>query len=466
MDGSPNLLVPLIFVAWFPITAALFVFLPARRAVIVSLLAGWLLLPVMEYEIKLIPEFNKTAVIGLSMLCGVLLFDGKNLAALRFRWFDWPVVLLCCSPFFSSVANELGLYDGISESFRQVLRWGVPYLIGRLYFTDLAGMRDLAVGMFIAGLVYVPLCLYEVRMSPQLNVIVYGYHQHSFLQHMRFGGWRPMVFMDHGLMVGTFMAGASLCGLWLYTSRGVRDICGIPMGLLVCALLVATLLVKSVGAIVLLAAGVAAFSGASRTRTRVPLVVLVLIPIVYIGARATGSWSADLLVDTARHAVGEERAASLEFRLANEKALAKRALERPYFGWGGWGRARIYDEYGRDVSTTDSLWVIALGNNGVVGLGALLMTFILPVMMSLKRLPVALWMHPRAGAVAALAVIMAMWLNDSLLNAMISPLYPLLAGALAGTPRVAVLCSNQDCHSPKLPRYARLQTTGSQVSSL
>ena len=61
--------------------------------------------------------------------------------------------------------------------------------------------------MFVlGGLIYVPLCLFEVRMSPQLHNMVYGFAQHSFGQTVRGGGWRPMVFMQHGLAVGLFMS--------------------------------------------------------------------------------------------------------------------------------------------------------------------------------------------------------------------------------------------------------------------
>ena len=105
----------------------------------------------------------------------------------------------------------------------------LPYLIGRIYFSDAAGLRELAVGIFIGGLVYIPFCLYEIRLSPQLHRIVYGYHAHSFAQTYRFGGWRPTVFMDHGLMVGLWMAMSCLAGIWLYVSGTLRSIRGISL---------------------------------------------------------------------------------------------------------------------------------------------------------------------------------------------------------------------------------------------
>lgn len=46
--------------------------------------------------------------------------------------------------------------------------------------------------------------LYEVRLSPQLHRIFYGYFPHSFAQQVRGGGFRPVVFLQHGLWVAFF----------------------------------------------------------------------------------------------------------------------------------------------------------------------------------------------------------------------------------------------------------------------
>ena len=74
----------------------------------------------------------------------------------------------CVCPLFSSLTNdELGLYDGFSETLDQTLAWGVPYFMGRLYLGDAAGLRaDLVVGVVLGGLLYIPLCLYEMRATP------------------------------------------------------------------------------------------------------------------------------------------------------------------------------------------------------------------------------------------------------------------------------------------------------------
>ena len=117
--------------------------------------------------------------------------------------------------------------------------------------------------------------------------------------------------------------------------------------------------------------------------------------------------------------------------MRNENILAKRALERPVFGWGGWGRNRVLDEAGHDISITDGLWVIVLGINGVVGLASMTALFLLPVALLLVRYPPRTWRSPGCAA-AGLGVLLELYLIDNLSNAMINPIYIMAAGGLAG----------------------------------
>ena len=70
--------------------------------------------------------------------------------------------------------NGLGLYDGLSGMLGQILLWGLPYLVGRLYFSNLEGLRVFTVAMVIGGLLYVLPCHWEMRMSPHLLRPIYG----------------------------------------------------------------------------------------------------------------------------------------------------------------------------------------------------------------------------------------------------------------------------------------------------
>ncbi len=374
-----TLLVPLVLFGWMPTVLALFAVLSARRAVLVGLIGAWLFLPMASFPISGLPDYDKVMAASVGILLGTLLFDFNRFGAYRASWLDLPMLIWCLTPFMSSVVNGLGPYDGVSSVLRQVVLWGLPYLIGRLYFTDEASMRDLAWGFVIGGLIYVPFCLYEIRMSPQLHHFVYGYMQHSFNQTRRFDGWRPMVFMQHGLAVGMWMAAAALVGLWLWRSGALRDAPGWATRGLIGVLAGTAVLCKSLGAIVLMGAGLAVLAAARYVPSRLLLIGLLLIPPSYLALRVTGKWSGDSLLALAS-AVSPDRAASLETRLRNEAYIVANALRSPLFGLGyrDWLSKSSVNPLASetDQAIPDGLWVIAIGRHGMVGLAALFATFL------------------------------------------------------------------------------------------
>ncbi|MFA6241705.1 MAG: hypothetical protein WC655_12305 [Candidatus Hydrogenedentales bacterium] len=427
-----NMLVPLMLFGWPLVLIALFLVLPSRRATIAAFVFAWLFLPVAEYNIVGLPDWNKMSATSISIFVATLLFDPNRILQLRPRWIDCAMVLLCVCPLFSSLTNDLGVYDGLSSVFRQTVRWGLPYLVGRMYFSDIEGMRELMIAIFIGGLVYVPLCWFEIRMSPQLHRLFYGYHQHGFAQTIRYGGYRPMVFMEHGLMVGMWMVSATLSGIALWRSGALRHIYGIPVLPMAGVLLLTALLCKSTGAIAILLIGLAALAVVFYLRANVALPAIAFVSVAYILLRATGLWSGVQLIDYADAIVGEERAASLETRIRNENLLAARAQEHWVFGWGGWNRSRITDAAGRDISITDSQWIITFGVTGMVGLAGLFGALLLPMLVLSWRAQPAVWGHPAVASYAVAALLLGLWMIDNTVNAMFNPIYLLMAGGLAG----------------------------------
>lgn len=431
-----SLLVPIALLGWIPLVLALFSVMPARRAVLVAFLLAWLFLPIAGYEFQGLPNFTKMSATSMGVLLGITLFDARRLAELRWAWHDLPMLTWLAVPMASSLHNGLGVYDGISAVFEQAITWGVPYYIGRLYFSNLAGLRELAAGIFIGGLIYVPLCLYEIRMSPQLHTLVYGFHQHIFQQSARYGGWRPTVFMQHGLAVGMWMAVASLLGVWLWQTRALRRVYSVPMSLLVPPLLVTTVMCKSIGALGLLVGGVGALAFAHMTRTARVMCLLVAVAPIYLTARIGMGWDAMNVVDAIAQ-VQSERAASLEVRLINERYITQQALAQPLFGWGRWGGYRDVDELDGKV-VTDSLWIITLGQTGVVGLVCLTVVIVLPAVLLMYRTGMRGWHWPELAPAAGLAVMLLLFMIDSMFNSMLNPIYLLAGGGLAGLDAVQI----------------------------
>ena len=421
----------LVLLGWIPAVLVLFMCLPARTAVIWAFVVGWLFLPVAEVPLRGLPNLNKISVTNLAVLAGVAVFDPDRLLRFRPGWrVDLPAVLLCVVPFASSVTNGLGAYDGLSAVLERLFGWGSAYLVGRVYFTTLDDATALARSFFIGGLLYVPFCLFEIRMSPQLHRLVYGVHQHAFAQTIRFGGYRPMVFMAHGLMVGAWMSMALLIGFWLWKCGGLAQLGGWRMSLWVGLLAVTTLWCKSFGALVLLGVGLGVLFLARRRRWLVPLYVLVLVPPAYVLGRTAMGWSGEVISAYAAK-ISTERAASFDTRRTNEDMLVQKALQRPLFGWGRWGRNRVYDVHGKDMSITDGEWIIELGTTGAVGLAALFAFMLLPPAVLLRRLGVPGLTDPRAAGAAALAVAVVLYTIDMIPNAMVNPVFTLSVGALA-----------------------------------
>ena len=428
MDEA-NSMVWIALVAFVPTVAILFAWLGPQRGVIVSLLAGWLLLPSYDGRLNLPVLGGKATFVPVVVALASLAFDARRWGRLRPGWLDLPVAVLCIGPFFTSVVNDLGAYDGAHAASRVVWAWGLPYLLGRLYLGHPKALHEFSGALTAAALAYVPLCLWEVRMSPNLHLFVYGFHPMDFLQAVRFGGYRPNVFQSHGLMLGMILASATLVAYWEWRTRARTTFLDVPFGWVVAVLGVTTLLTKATGSILLLAVGIAVLEGTRRLRAPWLVLGLLLVPPAYSAARIAG-WTGQDLVGLSRTVFSQERADSLSFRMEQEEALIDKAMQRPGLGWGGWGRSRIFDEDGRDVSVTDGMWIITLGVSGLLGLGALYLTLALPVLALVRRFPARHWGDTRIAATVGMAVVILLWATDNLLNAMVTPLAPAMAGAL------------------------------------
>lgn len=496
-------------ILWLVLGVVLFRKYPGARVVAALYVFGILFLPELRTaafvpgvpEPLALPGFKLTKVnaIALGLLAGSLLFDRGRWLTVRPRWFDLPVLVWCLSPLVTSLANALlfhdpvsrydpdflprdagavgrlvwglesaGLYDGLAQVLDTALTWAAPYWLGRLYLADRDGMREAVVGIVLGGFVYVPLCLLEMQVSPQLHRWVYGFHQHEFLQSLRLGGYRPMVFMEHGLALGFWMVAAALAACWLWAMGPLRTVPALGTrvtGLLIAVPLTATaVLCKSTGALVLGVLGAAVLVLCRITRWPVAVAVLTCAAPLYVAARTDWGWDGQDLIAFVERNIDEDRAASLAYRLKNEDVLVEKALRRPLVGWGGWGRARVYDADGRDVSVTDGLWVITFGERGFLGLTALGLVILLPVARMIARHGPRPWTEAEASPAAVAALVLVLYSIDSLMNAMVNPVFLLLAGGLT-----ALSLDDPDApvSQPLLPRWrVRKQATPKRVSGL
>ena len=127
--------------------------------------------------------------------------------------------------------------------------------------------------------------------------------------------------------------------------------------------------------------------------------------------------------------ISERRADSLGVRFRNEQEMLDKGLQRPWFGWGNWGRNRIYDTYGVNRTLSDGYWVITLSSRGIVGYLATYIIFIAPIYL--------LWLQSRrqktmevSPITAGIALVLSVNYLDLVPNAPLTPLTWLFIGVL------------------------------------
>lgn len=338
----------------------------------------------------------------------------SNLDAIRFGSFTIPGL---------KVKDALAL---VLQQFMLVL----PFLLARRHLASAGSLQDLMRAFVIAGLVYSVLMLIEVRLSPQLNLWVYGYFQHYFAQTIRFGGFRPMVFLQHGIWVAFFAMTATVAAfaLWRQAYRGKAGVMRMGVALYLFAVLV---LAKSFGALLfaLVLVPLVLLVG-QRMQLRVAMLIA-LVTLSYPLTKGLQLVPEQRIITQVRE-ISEDRAGSIMFRFHNENILLDRAAQKPLFGWGSWGRNQVYDtQSGRRLSVTDGRWIITIGVYGWIGFLAEFGLLLVPIFMIARQMAGSddVEISPLVGPACLLLAVNVM---DLLPNATLTQLTWLLAGCLVG----------------------------------
>jgi hypothetical protein len=171
-----------ILLGWIPFGAYLFRRYPVRIAILANFLGGWAILPGASYRATAdafpywflgvcLPAnyfLTKATATGLAALAGMLIFHSADLKRFRPGICDLPMVVWCCAPLLSAAAHWGTLPEGLMGATYQTVSWGVPWLLGRIYFSGDDSLLLAAKAGVIAGICYVPICLFEIYTGPQL----------------------------------------------------------------------------------------------------------------------------------------------------------------------------------------------------------------------------------------------------------------------------------------------------------
>ncbi|MFN7292819.1 MAG: hypothetical protein ACK5YR_08770 [Pirellula sp.] len=401
-----------------------------QLAIVVSYFGAWLFLPMASYNFTALLPYDKwtAATLG-SLACSVVL-GGDKLFSWRPSWVDLPMIAWCLSPMLSNTFGGYGPYEGLCGVSDKTLQWVIPYLLGRSHFRDHASLLFLAKSFLIAGLIYLPLCWYEIRMSPQLHSKTYGMFQHEWHQLMRGGGFRPIVYMQHAIAVSTFICITLSIGWWLWRTGKVTKVFGMPMWALLPLTALTMIGCKTMNAIFLFAISLGIYCAVLFLRWRWSLALAVIVPLFYMAGKLTGLLDDNLLLSAAR-AINSERADSLEQRLYSERVMIDGMKGAPLFGNGRWADAIQFAEQdeGRTI-IPDAYWIIVAGSGGLFGLASYIGLFMVPVLSITRRSPREGWLSNQWAAVSALTVAVGLYYLDCLMNAMLSSVFPLILGAL------------------------------------
>lgn len=427
----------------------LFVQLPLEKAAIWSILGGYLLLPSgISVDVHLLPPLDKSVIPALAAYLVCLMKGATSSAPRR----SFIIYLLACafvmSPLLTTFGNSYELHigdrsipgfypaNGLKLVLQNILTI-VPFFLGKRFLSSDEARLLLLKTLPTSALLYSVPMLFELRMSPQLQRMVYGAAPSAFAHMVRAGGYRPVVFLSNGLELALFISTAFVAALIVARARGRLSHISLrgAAAYLGCLLL----LCKTLGSILY---GVAAAPLVLLTKPRLWVrisCVMALIVCAYPALR-----TADVIpvrgIVAAADTLSAARGGSLQFRLDNEDKLLAKANQKWLFGWGTWGRNRVYDQdTGSDESVTDGEWIIRFGMFG--WFGYLSLFGLLAASLFRARARVRGPMTNESAVVAGMALLLAINMVDLIPNANLVPLTFVIAGSLAGcvpiTSRVA-----------------------------
>ncbi|WP_052700500.1 hypothetical protein [Methylocucumis oryzae] len=414
----------------------------ATEATLWTVMGGHMFLPTRtEVDLPFIPALDKQSIAALSAFLVCRFIVGRQIPLWsKNKSLAFLLLLFVIGPFFTAELNGdqiliggiilpgLTHYDALSTVINQIIIV-LPFFLGKELFKTHQDQLSLFKVLVVCGLLYSIFILYEVRMSPQLHKMVYGFFPHSFGQQVRFGGFRPVVFMTHGLWVAIFIvvtviAATAFCRLNIKTWR-------LSANKTTYYLLIILVLCKSVASIVY---GFVSFLLIRMTSFKIQLItarLLVIIALLYPVLSIMNMVPHKELVSFASD-FDAERAQSLDFRFQNELIFACPCKKRLIWGWGGWNRNRVYnEETEKGESTADGQWIQTVGTYGLAGFLAQFGLLTLPVIMVTSGFQ-RIREENEKIVMAAHTMLVSFLIIDQIPNSTLEPWIWLIVGVLFG----------------------------------
>ena len=431
----PNDFAYLALLVWPIVSIVLYKKCPVINATFWTIVGGYLLLPVgVEFDFPLIPALDKKTIPAVMAFIGC-----KYIAEQKIRLLPPPSIerKLIIIFFLGSVVTVLtngeavvepnryisGLtfYDTLSTVISQWLLL-IPFILGVQIIKTHEDQVQVIRLLVVAGLWYSLLIIFEIRMSPQLHTWIYGFFPHTWMQQLRYGGFRPVVFLGHGLWVSIFifMILGSIVSIAKLKISSFR----FPDAIIILYFSVLLILAKGAGSMLL---GLMLMTGMMFFKYDLVLKISILLattailyPLLCIGDFFPHQYLLDSIA-----AIDASRADSLKYRFDQEAALLDRASQKLLFGWGGWGRSLL------ENSVTDGYWVILVGKYGLVGFAAIFGLFVTSIYRAKETIQIGR-NKAENEYIAGIAFTAALLIIDQIPNASINPIIWFLMGSLSG----------------------------------
>jgi hypothetical protein len=420
---------------------AVFKIMPARNAILLVFLGGWIILPFGRFA----PVPNGTLawwVTGLALpgdvmiskawvaplvaIAGGFFFGRKQIARCRPVLADLPMVAWCLWPFAN--AMMLGSSDPGSFAASAYLfgAWGLPWAIGRIWFSDASGQRLLLIGMAIAGGVCLPFAVLEGWQGPFLHDLIYGPHPFRHDGSDRYFWHRPIGFFEHGNQYGIWVSLCAVAAIWWAIDARKRSAMAGRLAALTSALAIAS---QSIGAVALGGGAVIAMRFWSKRVVRYATLFVIEFAIIAGAVQVSGLIPVRAFVEQTQ--AGQATLAmiratgrgSVAWRVSQDLKTLDGVRAAPVFGNGRW------DWWRRFGTRPWGLLMLIAGQYGLAGLALSLGSLVIAATRVLARRP-----HPvEASAAIALAMITLAALGDAIFNAFLFFPAILAAGAIAAT---------------------------------
>ena len=431
----PNSFAYIMLIGWPLISIWLYKKQDIIPATFWTIVGGYLMLPIgVDFDFPLIPALNKMNIPVITAFLGCKYLAKRKITIFPPKGLERYLIILF---FIGSIGMVVTNGDSVNETYRFIpglsykdtfsvvlsqLLLLLPFILGLQLIRTYEDQVTLLKLLVTAGLIYSVFIMFEIRMSPQLHKWIYGFFPHTWGQQVRYGGFRPVVFLGHGLWVSIFLA-VVLGGALALAKIKVR-VTRFSNGLVISYLMGLLIIAKGFGAIIL---GSVLLFGITFLRSKWVIrlaFIIAAIAITYPLLCILEIFPHDFIVSLV-YPIDSSQAGSLQFRFNQEVPLLERAKEKIIFGWGGWDRNRLVD------SVTDGYWIILFGKYGLIGFSAIFGLMFTAVHSGIRVFP-TLETDSEKYLISGHCLVVAIIMVDQIPNHSINPLFWFLIGALVG----------------------------------